>query len=799
MSKHYTLLTILVCALCIIDAKAQSVLLKGHVIDASTNESIIGAHITTKYNGTVANNYGYFTLQSKVMKVQLTVTAIGFESFTDSIVIVPNQFLTISLKPSATLLSPVVITDSSVVSNQPGLSHISMKQADLLNMPAFFGEPDIFKALHSTPGIQFGKEGSSGLYVRGGTPDQNLILLDDAPLYSVNHLGGFFSVFEPYAINTLTVHTGAFPSRFGGRVSSILDIRMKEADKNQFRARYRLGLLSTSANLDIPIKKSKSSLLLSFRRGNTDLISRPLTLLNSNGTFQSGYTLYDMHVKYHSRLSDRDQLSVSMYFGNDRFFANSKDSEVDGGGTPAPNSIDASDSKFKNRNQVYWRNFAASIKRSRLFKGGLFFTNTFSISRFQYNIETDTRRRSKQEPSLNLSTMSRFSSGLFDTILRSEFEKSIGKHNLNFGVVLTLHSFRPGTFTSSERGETNTSSKFGSKHQSAFEHNVFLEDRLEIGNGYVLTTGMHYATYTNNGKTYQSLQPRISFNRIISNIHVGLSYARMTQFTHLLTNSGTGVPIDLWVPSTSSVAPVNSGIWTLGSSANFRKLQIQAEVYYKKMNNLIEFKDGASFFGGDGDDFQDKVEKKGVGRVKGFEFQIKKSQGRNTGSIAYTLSKNERRFSEINDDQFFPFRYDRRHQLSMLYTLKISDNIKLNSSWTFHSGDAITLAVAKYEVFSFAETGEPNVQYDFGPHEAHFYSGRNRYRLPAFHRLDLSLSIEKERKKFRREFSVGIYNAYFRKNPYFVYFDTNNSGDVRLYQVSLFPFVPSFSWNWILI
>lgn len=795
MRKHLVFFHILLSTIYSTCLLGQNQSLEGHVIDALTNESIIGAHVIISGNGTATNNYGFFSLATDQPSVVVTISAIGYQTFVDTVSINQNQLLKVSLYQSTTSLDVVVVSDSASISTHSELSHIRLTQADLLAMPSFMGEPDIFKALQTLPSIQFGKEGNSGLYVRGGTPDQNLILLDDAPLYSVNHLGGFFSVFEPYAINTLNVHTGAFPSRFGGRVSSILDIRIKEADKNQFRSRYRLGLLSTSANFDIPIKKGKSSLLLSLRRGNTDLVSRAITLYSSDGTFQSGYTLFDMHVKYHDNLSDRDQLSASIYFGRDRFFANAKNS--DSGNDGVLGSNDVADSEFKSKNQIYWRNFASSLKWSHLFKGGLFFSSTLSATHFQYNIESRSSLKSDDDFTLNQSLKNRFSSGLFDVILRSEFDKQVGKHDLNSGVILTNHSFKPGTFSSTQRSlENNSSERFGSQQQSAIEYNLFFEDHFEINEQLDLISGLHYATYSINGESYRSLQPRISLNTQLNNSKFGMSYARMTQFTHLLTNNGTGVPIDLWVPSTALIAPVNSDIWTLSYGTAFRAFEINAEAYYKELNNLIAFKNGASFLGGNGDDFQDKVETGGKGRVKGLEFQIKKEKGKNTGSVSYTLSKNERKFDNLNDGRYFPFRYDRTHQVSFLYTRNISDNTKVNAAWTFHSGDAITLAVGKYEAFSFAKTDETDVQFSFGPHDAHIYSGRNQYRLPSYHRLDLSLVVTKERKKFMREFSLGIYNAYLRRNPYFVYFDTNDSGDIKLYQVSLFPFVPSFSWSW---
>lgn len=761
--------------------------INGRVIDETTLESVIGALVNLNAHGSITNNYGFFSVKiptSDSLKIQ--VQSLGYKEYLSESNS-QNTFLTISLIPDTTSLDEIIITGDKIAPPQTGLDHITLSQKELLQMPSFMGEPDVFKALQSLPGIQFGKEGNSGLYVRGGTPDQNLILLDDVPLYSVNHLGGFFSVFEPYAIKTMSVHTGAFPARYSGRISSVLDIRIKEADKTNFQSRYRLGILSSSANLDIPITKEKSSILVSARRGNIDLITRPLSLLSSNGTYQAGYTFYDAHIKYHNTMSEQDQLSLNLYWGNDAFFSRGKDSQ---------NEISDEKLKYHYRSydRVYWNNLATSVKWTHQFNNGWFLSHSPAISRFQYNIDSFSKRRGKSDSSLNNEFDSNFSSGLTDLLWRTQAEYNSIKHNINGGLMVIQHLFRPGLFTATEKTPSSTfSEKFGSQNQTASEWSLYIEDRFQPNEIIALSLGINSTIYTINQKSYKSIQPRVSAITYINQSSFGASYSEMMQSTHLLTNNGTGVPIDLWVPATDSIPPIHSTIWSLDYSFNTPRLEIKLAAYMKQFKNLIDFKNGSSFLGGGEEDWQSKVESKGIGHANGIEFQLKKITGNTTGWLSYTLSKNQRKFKNINNGMAFPFRYDRRHQISILLNSKLSDKLDISSSWTYHSGDAITLALEKYYIQTFAKNG---VNYDYGPHEAHLYSSRNQYRLPPYHRLDLSLNSHKQQKRSTRTFSVGIYNVYLRKNPYFVYFDQNEKGEAKLYQVSLFPFMPSVSWSW---
>lgn len=783
--KRKSLILFLLCLSQYCVFSQQSFEIIGRVIDKSTQESIIGAYVQAGEKVTVCNNFGYFNIRVSGGIQTLNVSAIGYSQWNMPYQINKDTIIMVALEEDTILLEDLVITDNKYAS--PTLNKLSFSQTELVRSPSFFGEPDVFKLLQTLPTAQFGKEGSSGLIVRGGSPDQNLILLDDAPLYSANHLGGFFSVFEPRAIKSLNFYAGGFPARYGGRASSIIDIRSKEADKSDFKSFLDIGTLSTRVVFEIPIKKEKSSMMFSFRRSNLDLLTRPASLLSSDGNFQAGYTLYDSNLKYHSVLSDRDQIAFSYYVGSDLAFSKWKDNkDLNGSKT---------DEKSSGKSSIGWVNLVSSLKWTHLYQNGIFQNITASASHYQFKIKNtlNSKDRISKQPLSSFSD--KFHSSVNDLNLRYDWNKTFGTHQLALGGYFTNHSFVPIKYSliSSKSNGENINSEFGYGSVKSFERVFYLEDEISFER-INLYAGIHQVAYHTSGEKYLSLQPRMSANmKISSNWNLHTSYDRMAQFTHLLSNNGGGLPIDLWMPVTSVIKPIQSDLFTFGSTLTRSAYSFNTDVFSKRLRNLIEFKDGATFLGGSEPSWEYKVETNGEGRIKGLETKLSKESGKLQGWISYALTHNERQFPNLNGGQPFPFRYGRLHNISITSSWPINPHLSLSTAWYYHSGDAITLATGHYPQLVL---DHDVYKYSLDYYDAHLYSSRNGFRMPAYHRLDITLIKTKHLRKSIREFQLGIYNAYNRKNTYYLFLETESNGQVKLKSVTLFPFLPFVSWSW---
>jgi len=635
------------------------------------------------------------------------------------------------------------------------------------SLPVLFGEVDVMKIIQLMPGVQSVGEGSTGLYVRGGGPDQNLILLDKAQVYNASHMMGFFSVFNPDAIKDVTLIKGGIPAQYGGRISSVLDIKMNEGNSKKLSAAGGLGLIASRLTIEGPLVKDKSSFIVSGRRTYADLflkMSRD-TLLNNSKLY-----FYDLNLKANYRFSDKDRLFLSGYFGRDVF-------------------------GFSNVFGFDWGNATGTLRWNHLF-GNKRFMNTIMVSSnynytFKINFEGDEIKLISGIQNYNLKV------GLhwFPSVL----------NNVKFGANAMFHRFFPPSFESNIEGFEN----FKIQERYGLESGIYASNEQTISKKLSANYGLRYSLFNLMGpvddytydewrenvidtttygkaeifKTYGGIEPRLALTYLLNKkSSVKISYNRTRQYIHLLSNSSAGSPTDLWIPSGSVVKPQIGDQVALGYFRNFRDntFETSVEVYYKYLQNQIDYKNGANII------FNPTIEAEllfGNGWSYGVEFFVNKSVGRLTGWLGYTLSRTERQIEEINNWEHYPARYDRTHDVSLVLCYDLSMRLKLAGTWVYASGNAVTFPVGKYE---------------FDGHIVNFYTERNGYRMPPYHRMDVSLTIEgKKDKKLKSSWNFSIYNLYARQNAYSISFKQSkvDPSKTEAVQLSLFSIVPAITWN----
>ncbi|MFA6126873.1 MAG: carboxypeptidase-like regulatory domain-containing protein [Bacteroidales bacterium] len=764
----------------------QNLTINGYVQDSITGEKLIGANIFgIKTNrGTTSNQFGFFSiLMPRGKTEQLSVSYVGYHTQSIYFNGSGDTLLVVKLNLNKEIKEVTIIglnKQNPLIGRSFGM--ISLNAATIAKLPTLTGIRDIMRSSQLLPGIQSGKEGSSQIYIRGGSSDQNLILLDDIPVYYVNHIGGFISVLDAGAINSVQIFKGGFPARYGGRLSGIVDIRIKEGSKSQAskglgKYTLQLGLFSTEYKKEGPIKPDTSSYLISIRRCNVDLLTRLFSLMQSDGQFQAGYTFYDFTGKYSRNLGPRDKLFFTTYFGRDKIFA-----------TGATNSYDG---LYRNRGSFItkWGNLITSAKWTHIYANSLFGSLTVAYSRFVYNkslSSQSTRFADGAKSSYDLS----FGSNIQDVLVNYNFEKNLNsRHHLNFGIQNTFHLFKPYNYSVSIDSSSTPAITYSSKQFSP-ESRAYFEDNFDLSEKWRISAGAQLACIYSDTRLYWALEPRLSSTYALNDkLKLNIGYSRMTQNLHLLSSSGLGLPTDLWIPVTSKIPPgvsdqIGLGMdWQLPANLPFH---ITVEAYYKKMKNLAEFKEGSVFFQ-NGTDWQLSVETGGTGISRGIELLIEKPQGMLTGWIGYTLSKHERTFPGLNGGRTFPFRYDRTHDLSVVANFEINQRINLCATWVYWTGEAVTLAYGQYMIPIGYDAGERDDEI------AHAYSSRNGYRLPDYHRLDIAIQFKRSFLRADRVISFGVYNVYNRKNPFFLFWDKGSDGAMKLYQVTIFPIMPNIS------
>jgi hypothetical protein len=604
---------------------AQQITISGFIIDSSTGEKLIGANIyeQSSKSGAVSNNYGFYSIGIPTKdSIELIFSYIGYNTVTQIISAKASQTIHVELT-SGNLLNEVIINGVKEISiekrNEMGVLTIPVKQIE--NMPALGGESDILKALQLMPGVQSGNEGSSGIYVRGGSPDQNLILLDDVPLYYVNHLGGFVSTFNTDAISNIKLIKGGFPAQYGSRLSSVIDIRMKEGNQKEFHGSAMIGMVASKISVEGPIKTDTTSFIISVRRFMYDLITKPISKIVFDGV-GIGYSFYDFNAKLNHRLSDKDRLFFSCYAGDDIISFRVKDKKTN--------------ETSLMENGTNWGNTLAAFRWNHIYGHKLFSNVTLTYTRYRYKTELSNNTKAED---YSASLYNSYISGIYDFNAKIDFEYFVNSsYKIKFGANGIYHTFKPGV-TKYRIGENNaysTDTVFGNYNLDASEGAIYLENEICLWEKLNFNIGGRLSSYFVEDTSFYYPEPRILMNVMITNrFSIKASYASMQQSVHLLSNSGVGMSTDLWLPATKLVQPEKSQQYSLGVAQTLKNnsIEFSAEAYYKNMTNLISYKEGANFTGLLSD-WQDNVEKQGVGISYGIEFLFQKKQEEQADGLA---------------------------------------------------------------------------------------------------------------------------------------------------------------------
>lgn len=764
----------------------QKSVISGYVRETGSRELLPGVNIYVPElkTGTVTNNYGFYSLSLPSGTYRITYSFVGYQPVVKDIIVNKNLNIDIELT-SSILLEDIVISAEKAerVSESNRMSTISMPVSQIRYVPALLGEKDVFKVLQLMPGVQKGSEGSSGLYVRGGGPDQNLIILDDAPVYNAFHLFGFFSIFNGDALKSVELTKGGFPARYGGRLSSVVEMTMKDGNKQKFAGEAGIGLISSRLLIEGPIKKDTSSFIVSARRTYIDILTRPFMPEDANG----GYYFYDLNAKINYDLNRRHKLYLSGYFGRDKF------QFID--------RYSYDNNYYKNKGGLFWQNATGTLRWNHQVSNKIF-TNT-SLIYSSYDLRIFNEEKDKY------GTYSlKYNSGIRDIALKYDLEYHVsGKYLFRAGMSTTNHLFTP---TAVVEKDSQTLYDFKNKiTYNSQESGLYAENHININNKFQANAGLRFVHFIANEKSYYFLEPRLSMNYLIKEgLSAKAAFATMNQSIHLLSNTGIGLPTDLWVPSTDRIRPQNSKQISAGLAQDLpeKNLIITLEGYYKWSKNNLGYKPGASFLllddPTDAQSFtwQDNVTA-GEGKSYGVELLVQKKTGKLSGWIGYTLSWTKLRFDEINFGEYFWARYDRRHDISVVAIYKLRENITLSGTWVYGTGSAITLPLGEFPATNWSPLTQyiPNNQYYYEYYNmVTDYGEVNSFRMKAYHRMDLAVQFHKQMKRHKRTWEIGFYNAYSRKNPFFYFIENEYDGQSsisKLKQVSIFPIVPSITYN----
>lgn len=741
---------------------AQKIVLNGYVQDAQTKEKLIGATIFNKTNGQwgISNDLGYYNvvLENDIDN-EIEVSFIGYKKIfyakTPDLKDFKNFYLQVNELDEVT----VVGNKERNITRSSEMGVIDVQMAQLAKIPSLGGEKDVLKGLQLLPGVQQGQEGSSGLYVRGGSIDQNLFILDDVALYDVNHLGGFVSTFNPDALNNVKLYKGGFPARYANRLSSVIDIRLKNGNKTKQEGNFLIGMLSAKAHLEGPIIKDTLSYLVSYRRVIYDLIARPIFYLTSD--FSLGYHFQDFNAKINYQPTEKHAVSLFAYAGNDRLSSRIK-------GDKSKSSLD-------------WGNKMAGLKWEWVLGKSSLLNTTVSYSNFANKIKSETKDDS-------FSFSSKYKSQLYDFTIKSIYENRLGpRYNFIAGISATSRAFEPYNLEVKSNDENEYRELFKSKTK---EGTLFIENHIDIGTRLNMNLGFNAMFYQVEDDSFVLPQFRGTLNYQIGEFtSIKASFSQMAQSMHFLVGEGFSdlFKTDYWLPANNFAKPETSWIAAIGLAGvdPLEQYSYTAELYYKEMEGLINYKPG-ELLSDNTPLWEDVVETNGTGKAYGMELFFRKNKGKTTGWMGYTLSYTDRQFDKINDGIRFPFKYDRRHSINLVGFHKISENIEMSATWVFNSGEALTLPTSKY----FAEI--PNQEND---EPIYIYPQKNSQRLKDYHRLDLGISFSKQKQKGVRTWNLSLYNVYNRLNVFEYQIDDTTNVD-RFIEYTLFPFLPSISYQY---
>lgn len=752
-------------------ASAQSnFTISGYVKDGKTGETLIGSAIRAEGKGglgTQANDYGFFSLTLPSGDYNLVITSLGYANQSIKVSLTANQQLDIKMEAGGKEIEEVVITgeaeNKNVTSARMGVEKLSIQEINKL--PVLFGERDVIKALTLLPGVKTGGEGNGGMFVRGGAADQNLILLDEAIVYNPSHLLGFFSTFNSDAIKNVTLYKGNMPAQFGGRLSSVLDVKMNDGNNQDYHVNGGLGLIASRLSIEGPIVKDKGSFLISARRTYADAFLK----LSSDSTINNNTLyFYDINLKANYKLGEKDRIYLSGYFGNDKLGLN----DLFG---------------------LSWGNKTGTARWNHQFSPKLFSNTSLIYSDYNYDI------------SINLASLDgRIQSRIRDWNLKEELSfYPNSKNEIKIGFSSIFHTIKPGTYS-------GTISLVSQPYNRTWENAVYINNTWKASEKLNVDYGLRVSSFSVLGgdnifytldenrdingilqypsgkfvKTYFTPEPRISASYLLSEVSsVKGAYSRNAQYLHLISNSGSGNPTDKWVPTNNIIKPEVSDLVSVGYARNFSNntYEFSVETYYKTMQNQIDYEDGANVIS------NEPIEPQllfGKGRAYGVEVLLRKNKGRLTGWIGYTLSRTEKQIDGINDNDWYVARQDRTHDLSVVAIYEASKRWTLSGTFVYYTGNAVSFPSGKYKMDN---------QVVF------LYTERNGYRMPAYHRLDLSATVKlgKGKKRLKSELALGVYNAYGRQNAYVITFRENpdDASRTQALQTALFRFVPSITYN----
>lgn len=783
----------------------QRYTISGYITEKGSREQLIGVNVFLPQTtvGTSSNTYGFYSLTLPATdSLTLAFSYVGYETEYRIIKLNKNLELNVSLNAVGRQLEEVTISgkrEAERISQTPQMSQIDIPVQQIKKIPAFLGEKDVLRVLQLMPGVQKGSEGQTGIYVRGGGPDQNLIILDNAPVYNANHLFGFFSVFNGDALKSVELTKGGFPARFGGRLSSVIEMNMKEGNKEKIHGEGGIGLIASRLTLEGPIKfkkntSTKSSFLISGRRTYIDILARPIIKAQSDGGM-GGYYFYDLNAKANYDFGQKNKLYLSGYFGKDVFAVKEKTDN------------------YSFESGLNWGNSTATLRWNHLFSQKLFANTSLIFSNYQFQIYSiDATTTADNTSTFEL----QYGSGVRDWGIKYDVDYFPNpQHALKFGLSSTYHRFTPSAVVFSNSFLNQIKAEVKALYN--IESGIYAEDNWQPKNWLKLNLGMRVSHFQADSQTYIRPEPRASVALMLRpDLSFKASYARMNQYVHMLSNTGIGLPTDLWVPSTTKIAPQQSSQVAAGFAKDFEKqgLALTVEGYYKNMNNIISYKEGASFLLIEGLESSDRVNwdenvTSGKAWSYGTELLLQKKTGRLSGWVGYTLSWTYWQFPDLNQGiKFFP-RYDRRHDISVVGIYEISPRITLSGTWVYGTGNALTLPQSRFTAYTtnlIPSVGNQNalLTRPFTSRNVNDYGPKNSFRAEPYHRLDISVQFHKKMRRHERTWEVSLYNAYNRRNPFFYNFATRSTTDTQgnvtgservLRRVSIFPIIPSFSYN----
>lgn len=781
--------------------KISRLTISGLITDAATGETLIGAGATSGKHGTVSNSFGFYslTIPGEKDRADVTFSYVGYLPKTLTIPAGRDTTVHVRLVPGTSLEEAVVTAprESGIASTRMGA--IEVPVAAVKSVPALFGEADVLKTIQLLPGVQGGTEGFSGLYVRGGGPDENLLLLDGIPLYHAEHMLGIFSVFQPEAVKKVTLYKGSFPARYGGRISGIVDVRTNDGNLYETHGSVGVSMIGEKLHIEGPVWKGKTSYSLSARGMHTLLLTPVIKLTG----FDGNYFFYDLDAKFAHRFSGRDRLYFNVYHGLDNFHYRESNKAFDGRtGQPFTDT---------QKLGIRWGNTVAALRWNHVVGPRLFMNTTVAFNRYHMRMDSDMRTREIKADGDTEDSQVQFDyrSGMRDWVAKADFDYTpTSSHKFKFGAEYTFHTFVPETLTGYGRQRVNESPQAdttlymrSNSLQRGHEASLYAEDEIRLGSHLSLNPGLRATLFNTQGKTYWSIEPRLNAKvNFTEDWWAKASYSRMSQYVHLLSSSQITLPVDLWVPITRNIRPETADQFSLGLYfGGLPGWNFSVEGYYKAIRNVLEYKEGAVFLF-DSSGWESKVEA-GSGRAMGVELFIEKTTGKTTGWLGYTLAKSDRLFPSINHGQRFPYRYDRRHSVNLVANHRFNEKFDISLAWNFASGGVTTLPERR--IVASSPAGEPRY--------VDLVSSRNNFRLPASHTLNLGFNFHRRHTRGESIWNLSVYNVYNHMNPTLVQKENNESvisryqadgpaewqliHEVRIKKITLLPIFPSIGYT----